>query len=171
MKRLRRLAQLVLHVDDTPTRAAAAFGLGVFISFFPVLGTHTAVALVTAFALRLNRVALLAGAWVSNPWTIGPLFTFGTLVGCAALGVSPAALSEVDWSLTGRAFYQSLASGFRPLLWPFVIGNLALGVVSGGISFFVLRAVLVRRHERRRSRDEAAEAERGPDAPGPGAED
>jgi uncharacterized protein (DUF2062 family) len=145
MRRLRRLARLVLQVEDTPTRVAAAFGLGVFISFFPVLGTHTAIALVAAFALRLNRVALLAGAWVSNPWTIAPMFTFGTLAGCAALGVSPAALSQVDWSLTGRVFYESLVSGFRPLLWPFVLGNLALGVVSGGISFFVLRAVLVRR--------------------------
>jgi uncharacterized protein (DUF2062 family) len=161
MRRLRRLAQLVLHIDDTPTRVAAAFGLGVFISFFPILGTHTAVALVTAFALRLNRVALLAGAWVSNPWTIAPLFTFGTLLGCAALGVSPAALSGVDWSLTGRAFYESLVSGFRPLLWPFVLGNLALGVVCGGVSFFVLRAVLVRRHRRKSSRVPGAEA--GPD--------
>ena len=31
MIRLRRLAQLVLQVDDTPTRVAASFGLGVFI--------------------------------------------------------------------------------------------------------------------------------------------
>ena len=84
-------------------------------------------------------VAILTGAMVA---------TFGTLVGCAALGVSPTALSQVDWSLTGRAFYGSLVSGFRPLLWPFILGNLALGVVSGGIGFLALRAILVSRRAR-----------------------
>jgi uncharacterized protein (DUF2062 family) len=145
MTRLRRLAQLVLQVDDTPTRVAASFALGLFIAFFPVFGTHTAIALALAFLLRLNRVAVLAGAWMSNPWTIVPMWTFGTLVGCVMLGVSPAALGGIDWSLTGRVFYDSLVAGLGPLLWPFVLGNLAMGVVSGGTSFFVLRRTLKRR--------------------------
>jgi len=142
MRRLRRLAQLVLQVDGTPTRVAAAFGLGLFIAFFPLLGTHTALALGTAFAFRLNRVALLAGAWATNPWTLGPMFTFGTLVGCALLGVSPALLGEIDWSLSGRGFFESLVSVFRPLLWPFVLGNLLVGALSGAAGFLILRAVL-----------------------------
>ena len=95
-----------------------------------------------AFAFRLNRVAVLAGAWMSNPWTIGPMLTAGTLVGCAALGVSPRALGQVDWSLSGRAFYDSLVSGLGPLLWPFVLGNLSVGVVAGIATFFVVRGIL-----------------------------
>ena len=157
MTRLRQLAQLVLRVDDSPTRVAAAFGLGLFISFFPLLGTHTAIALGLAFTLRLNRVALLAGAWVTNPWTIGPMFTFGTLVGCALLGVSPGTLAEVDWSLSGRDFYTSLMSGFRPLLWPFVLGNRLLGVLSGAIGFAALRAVLLSRRPKTRVAETPAE--------------
>ncbi len=145
MTRLRRLAQLVLQVDDTPTRVAASFGVGMFIAFFPIFGTHTAIALAVAFLFRLNRVAVLSGAWMSNPWTIVPMWTFGALVGCAMLGVSPRALGQIDWSLSGRAFYDSLASGLVPLLWPFILGNVATGVVSGGVSFFVLRSILKRR--------------------------
>ena len=140
MRRLRHLAQLVLQVEDSPQRVALAFSLGVFIAFFPLLGTHTAVALILAFAFRLNRVAVLAGAWTNNPWTIGPMLTTGTLVGCALLGVSPKTLGAVDWSLSGRAFYGSLAAGFGPLLWPFVVGNLVTGIIAGCASFFVVRA-------------------------------
>jgi uncharacterized protein (DUF2062 family) len=142
---LRQTGRVLLRVEDTPTRVALAFGIGVFIAFFPVIGIHTLVALGLAFAFRLNRVAIVAGAWTNNPWTIAPMFTAGTLVGCALLGVSPASLAVVDWSLHGRAFYRSLVAGVSPLVAPFVVGNLVLGGIAAVLAFVVLRAVLVRR--------------------------
>ena len=48
MRRLRQLARLVLQVEDSPRRVALAFSVGMFIAFFPVLGTHTAVGLIVA---------------------------------------------------------------------------------------------------------------------------
>ena len=142
MRRLRQQARLILHVEDTPGRVALAFSIGVFIAFFPVLGTHTAIALALAFVFRLNRVALLAGAWMNNPWTIGPMLTAGTLVGCAVLGVSPKTPGAVNWTLSGQAFFDSVIEGFGPLVWPFVVGNLVVGTAAGAVSFFVVRAVL-----------------------------
>ena len=146
MRRLRRLAQLVLRVEGTPTRVALAFGTGIFLAFFPIFGIHTLMALGLAWALRLNRVAVLAGTFMNNPWTIGPMYTAGTLVGCALLGASPTRLSAVDWSLSGPALYASAVDSFRPLLWPFVLGNLVVGAAAGTVSFLVVRAVL---HARR----------------------
>jgi hypothetical protein len=140
-----RTAQLLRHVEGSPTRVAAAFGIGVFLAFFPVLGIHTPLALGIALLFRLSKVAMLVGAWINNPWTIAPLYSAGTLVGCALLGVAPVAGRAVDWSLKGQAFYSSVALHLQPLLWPFVIGNLVLGAVAGLVAFWVLRAVLVRR--------------------------
>lgn len=148
---LRRTGQVLLHVDQSPTRVAAAFGLGVFIAFFPLLGIHTVVALLLAVALRLSKVAILVGAWINNPWTIAPMLTAGTMLGCLVLGVSPASLGAVDWSLRGRAFYESLAAGFAPLLWPYVVGNLLLGVLAGLLAFGVVRSVLIARRAARPS--------------------
>jgi uncharacterized protein (DUF2062 family) len=142
MRHLRRLAQLVLRVEGSPTRVALAFGTGMFLAFFPIFGVHTLLALGLAWAFRLNRVAVLAGTFTNNPWTIGPMYTAGTLVGCALLGVSPTRVSEVDWSLSGQAFYASAVDSFGSLVWPFVLGNLVLGAVVGVIGFFVVRAVL-----------------------------
>jgi hypothetical protein len=124
---------------------AAAFALGVFIAFFPVLGIHTAMALGLAVAFRLNKVAVLIGAWTNNPWTIAPMYTAGTLLGCLVLGVSPARLGAVDWSLHGRAFYESVLAGFGPLLLPFVVGSLLLGAAAAIVCFLVLRPALERR--------------------------
>jgi len=145
MTRLRRLAQLVTRVDDTPDRVAFAFALGIFIAFFPLLGIHIALALSLAYVLRLSRVAVLAGTLVSNPWTLAPMLTAGTLVGCGLLGVTPTSLGTIDWSLSGRAFYDSLFAGLAPILLPFVVGNLVLGLASGIVAFVVIRALLVAR--------------------------
>ena len=85
MKRLRQMIRFLLQLEDTPNRVAIAFGIGLFIAFFPFLGIHTGLALAIALIFRLSRVALLAGAWVNNPWTLAPMYTAGTLVGCALL--------------------------------------------------------------------------------------
>jgi hypothetical protein len=142
---LRRTGQVLLHVEDSPSRVAAAFALGVFIAFFPLLGIHTGLAIAIALAFRLNKVAILAGAWTNNPWTLAPMYTAGTLLGCFVIGVSPASLGGIDWSLHGRAFYASLVEGFRPLLMPFIVGNLILGAGAAALTFLVLRSILARR--------------------------
>jgi len=145
MRWLRRMGQILLQVEGSPTRVAAAFGLGVFIAFFPLLGIHTGMALVIAILLRLNRVAILVGCWINNPWTIAPMYSAGTLLGCALLRVPPVGPLSVDWHLKGRAFYSALAATLRPLVWPFVVGNLVLGVVAGLVAFLLLRTLLARR--------------------------
>jgi uncharacterized protein (DUF2062 family) len=142
---LRRTGQILLHVEDRPSRVALAFAVGVFIAFSPFLGIHTLLAIVIAVAFRLSKPAIVVGAWTNNPWTIAPMYSAGTLLGCFVLGVSPASLGEIDWSLHGRAFYESLAAGFRPLLLPFVVGNLLLGAVAALVSFLVLRFLLAQR--------------------------
>src|SRR5262252_2951138 len=137
---LRRTAQILLQVEGSPARVAAAFGLGVFIAFFPLLGIHTGLALLLAIVLRLNRVAILVGAWINNPWTLAPMYSAGTLLGCVLLGVTPESPIDVNWHLKGKAFYVALAHTLRPLVWPFVVGTLC-----GLVAFLLVRTILARR--------------------------
>jgi len=147
VSRLRALFRTVLHLEDTPSRVALAFGIGVFIAFFPILGIHTAIALLVAYSFRLSRIALLAGCWINNPWTIAPMLTGGTLVGCALLGMPSAGLSAIGWDLHGQAFYSSLWKGLRPYVVPFVVGNLLMGTLCGALAYLALRLVLERRRQ------------------------
>ena len=146
-RKLRQLLLLLLRVEDAPGRVAGAFGIGVFIAFSPLLGIHTGLALAVAFAFRLNRVAILAGTWVNNPWTIAPLYLAGTLLGCALLGVPSDGLESINWHLHGRAFYAALLEGLRPYLVPFLVGNSVLGLLSGALAYLILRSVLERRRQ------------------------
>jgi len=142
---LRRKVGQLLQLDDTPHRIALAFGIGVFLAFFPILGIHTILGLLIAFLFRLNRAAILVGIYISNPWTLAPLYMAGTLVGCEILGVSSAELTSIDWHLHGRAFYRALFENLRPFVWPFVLGNTVVGVAGGLVGYVVLREILERR--------------------------
>jgi hypothetical protein len=144
-ERLRRLLQVLLHIEDTPHRTALAFGVGVLIAFSPFLGIHMGIALLVAFLFRLNRVAILLGTYLNNPWTLAPIYLAGTSLGCVLLGVSSDGLEAIDWDLHGAAFFESLWVTLRPYLWPFLIGNTLLGVACGALGYVVLRRFLERR--------------------------
>jgi uncharacterized protein (DUF2062 family) len=77
------------------------------------------------------------------------MYTAGTLLGCALLGIAPGSPVAIDWHLKGRAFYRALVATLRPLVWPFVVGNLVLGVVAGLVAFLLLRTLLARRAQQK----------------------
>jgi hypothetical protein len=145
VKRIANAVKLLLHVEDTPHRIALAFGIGIWIAFFPIWGIHTAMALLIAFAFRLSRAAMVLGAYVNNPWTVAPLYTAGTILGCWLLGVPVEGFEDLDWTLKGWAFLEALLQTLRPYLWPFILGNTIVGVVGGLAAYFALRWVLERR--------------------------
>ena len=160
--RARGLLEAFLHLDDTPRRIAAAFGVGVYLAFHPLFGLHTLMALGIAFAFRLSRAAILVGIYVNNPWTIAPMYIAGTTLGCWILGVPLDGLAGIRWDLGSLDFYRVLLVSLRPYLWPFVLGNTILGVVFGVAAYFAMWWVLERRARRAALRRSAA--------PGDGAE-
>ncbi|HEY8148344.1 MAG TPA: DUF2062 domain-containing protein [Vicinamibacteria bacterium] len=148
-ERLRRILQVLLHIEDTPHRTALAFGVGVLIAFSPFLGIHMGIALLVAFLFRLNRVAILFGTYLNNPWTVAPIYLAGTSLGCLLLGVSKDGLDAIDWDLTGAAFREALWATLRQYVWPFLVGNTLLGIACGLVGYVLLRRFLERRAAQR----------------------
>jgi uncharacterized protein (DUF2062 family) len=152
---LRRALEALLGIDDTPRRVALAFAVGLYIAFFPIIGIHTLMALGVGFAFRLSRAALLIGAYVNNPWTIVPLYTAGTVLGCWLLGMPTADVFRDGLPVHKGA--RVLAQTLRPLLWPYVVGNTVAGLVAGAVGYEVVRRVLERRRRVTESGLQAAE--------------
>jgi uncharacterized protein (DUF2062 family) len=147
MSRLRGFLEVLFHLEDTPHRIALAFAIGVWIAFFPLLGSHTLIALGVGFLFRLSRAALLIGAYVTNPWTLAPLFFAGTAVGCWLLGVPLDHIQQVYQAFVAREGVGLTA--LEVFLWPFIVGNLFVGTVLGTAAYFVVRPILERRAARR----------------------
>src|SRR5690242_3230269 len=121
--RLRRWLDQMLHTHDTPERTAAAFALGVFFGFSPLLGLHTLLGLVFAFALNLNRVAVLLGIYSNLPWVLPAYYTLATMGGAAILHVpiKPGLLRELTAALADASWadFRRLAHALTPLAWAY----------------------------------------------------
>jgi uncharacterized protein (DUF2062 family) len=148
---MRDALKKLLHLKDPPHRTALAFAIGVFIAFSPLFGLHTLMAIVVAFAFRLNRVAVIAGAWI-NFWALAPCYAFGTFIGALMLGVDTGDLKAIDWNQG----MDALGSTLSTLFWPIMLGNTVLGLVASVPAYVLCRKFLEARANR--SHDEGTTA-------------
>lgn len=162
---IRRWLGRLLHIEDSPRRTAAAYALGVFFGFSPLLGLHTALALSCAFLLNLNRVAVILGVYSNVPWIIAAYYTLATMAGATLLGVTlppefGAELRELfEVSLLHAEFWQQLAVLLRPLLWPYVVGSTIAAALVAAVAYQIALAfVVARRRHRQRRHIEAGDA-------------
>jgi uncharacterized protein (DUF2062 family) len=148
--RTRRWLDQLLHTHDTPQRTAAAFALGVFFGFSPFLGLHTVLGLAVAFALNLNRVAMLLGIYSNLPWILPAYYTVATVAGAAMLGAEipdgllrdfTAAVADVSWT-----DFKLLAGSLAPLAWAYMLGSTLGALILAAIAYRVaLTAILAHR--------------------------
>ncbi len=124
----------VLGLNDTPHRTALAFALGVFIAFSPLLGFHFILAIISAWLFRLNRVAILFGAFVNNPWTFTPITLSSTWFGielcCKAREIPP-----INWE---NVTFSNMAVQLKSYFFPFVLGSTLLGAFFSVIAYFLM---------------------------------
>ena len=153
---LRRL----LALDDPPERTALAFSVGVFIAFSPLLGLHTIMATVLAFAFRFNKVAIYAGTFINNPFlTLVPIvvasYALGALVTGRPLRLPAEGLELLSDPHPLRASYwRALGAHAWDVLLPFSVGATVLSVVCSLAAYPVTLHLL-------RARRRHKEAKRG----------
>jgi uncharacterized protein (DUF2062 family) len=159
--RTRRWLEQLLHTHDTPQRTAFAYALGVLFGFSPLLGLHTVLGLVFAFALNLNRVAVLLGIYSNLPWILPAYYTLATMLGAKLLGVQvkprllrelTAAFADAQW-----ADFRRLAHTLTPLAWAYVLGSTIGAVVLALIANRVALAMLIAHRRRLESHQQSTQ--------------
>jgi len=146
---LRSALRNLLNLDDPPERTALAFAIGAFIGFSPLLGLHTILAAVVAVVCRLNKVAVLTGSFLNNPWTIAPVIAASWAIGNLIIGSPPVELPQAGLSaLLTADFWFSLAAQWRQLL-PFALGSALLSMTAAAVSYPLMLRIL-RTYQRKR---------------------
>lgn len=150
--RIRRWLDQLLHTHDTPQRTAAAYALGVFFGFSPVLGLHTVLGLMCAFAFKLNRVAVLLGIYSNLPWILPAYYSLATLLGATILGVKvpPNLLRDLQAALADASWtdFQQLGHALTPLVWAFVLGS-TIGALVLALIGYRVSLTMILAHRRR----------------------
>jgi len=148
----RRWLDQLLHTHDTPKRTALAYAVGVFFGFSPFLGLHTVLGLVVAFALNLNRVAVLLGVYSNLPWILPAYYTLATMLGAAVLRVDlpPRLLKDFREALTAASWgeFRSFMKTLTPLVWAYALGSL-VGAAAIAIVAYRASLTMIVAHRRR----------------------
>jgi len=130
MASFQALLKQVLHLQESPHRTALAFAVGCGIAFCPLYGFHMVLVGLCTWAFKLNFVALLAGAFINNPWTLVPFLGATYWTGAILLGrmESP----TFDWGELGfSAIYEQVI----PYAVPFALGGVVLSLIAGILSY------------------------------------
>lgn len=155
---LRRGLERLLHTHDTPKRTAAAYALGVFWGFSPPLGLHTVLGLACAFALNLNRVAVILGVYSNLPWIMVPYYMLATAGGAALIGADlpPGLMAQFRRLLENFSFVEAerLLARLTPFLWSFVVGT-TIGAAALSLLAYRTALAFVIAHRRHAARAHA----------------
>lgn len=131
----------ILHLHESPHRTALAFATGVFIAFSPTYGLHTLSALFCAWAFRLNVVALMAGSFINNPWTVVPILGATLWTGVQLTGLPQ--VPPINWAdLSALALYEQV----MPYAVPFFLGGFVLSALGAAVGYpIAYRAIVIHR--------------------------
>lgn len=144
-----RWRQFILHLmgkEDPPEKVAAAFALGVALSFFtPLTGFHTLIALGLAFLLGLSKVDVVMGTLVVNPWTVVPVITFEEFLGKKILHYSPALAPRLPWKeVFHRQFWHTLRGSGWSYLAALTVGAVLVSAAAATLTYYLVHSVILR---------------------------
>lgn len=71
----------ILHVDDSPRNLAMGVAIGLFIAWTPTIGLQMLIAIALAVLLRANKFLSITLVWVSNIFTLVPIYLPSFLLG------------------------------------------------------------------------------------------
>ena len=117
------------HINRRSCSAAVA--LGVFCAFIPV-PFQMLIAAIGAIWFRVNILVAVPMVWISNPFTMGPMYYFCYLFGAQLLDIEPDGFNfelSLDW----------LINGLAEVWQPFLLGCFTIGVIASAASFVLIR--------------------------------
>ena len=143
----------ILHVDDTAQRIALGTAVGLWVAFTPLMGLHMILALALAALLRANKALAVLFVWLSNPFTLLPIYGSSYLVGRFFVGhfhsssVQPGQVGQLLGNLfsfhnmmtclNSSAFWKDMVTVFGKIGLEVTVGGFILGIMAGITGYFV----------------------------------
>ncbi len=146
-----KMVRWLLEHQGTPHAVALGFAVGLFVALTPTVGFQMVLGAAIAHLLRANRLLPVALAWITNPFTIVPIYYFNYRVGLLFMSGSAEqgrelieALSRVSL-LDFHEFYVTMSAmlskfgGIALVLW---VGSLIVATLAAAISYPLVRRIV-----------------------------
>ena len=146
-----------LRLRATPHAIALGAAIGVFIAMTPTVGLQMVIAFVLATILGGNRLAAVLPAWITNPVTIVPIYTFNYWLGTVLVGGPGVEDFRQEFSGIAHAYEEGGfgdATGLvfdlgADVLLPLWIGSVLVGLVGALAAYPLMRRAVIRFHDHR----------------------
>tara|TARA_B110000495_G_C22869460_1_gene506987 strand:- start:107 stop:715 length:609 start_codon:yes stop_codon:yes gene_type:complete len=117
---------------------------GIWIAFLPVVGIQMLTVFFVALGVRANLPLIIALQWISNPFTVAPIYFADYEIGLTLLGLfaidyprNEILTVEYDWGEFDISRLGSLLDTFPPML----LGGSVVGISLGVLSVFLYKGL------------------------------
>lgn len=111
--------------------ASGAVGIGLLVAWIP-LPCQMLIAAIAATWFRANLPVAVSLVWLTNPFTMPPLFYLAYQCGSRLLGMPPVEFQpQLEW--------QWLMGVMQEIGIPFLLGSAVLGLSSGLLGYLMIR--------------------------------
>ncbi len=142
----------ILHVNDSPSSLAKGVAVGLFVAWLPAIGIQMLLAFMLAIPLKANKALALGFVWVSNVFTLVPIYLPNYLLGRSIInlvGIEHASSAEQAVALMKklgsfgmlldiwtREFWMSFWRVMVNIGFPLWVGSLVVASVIGAAGYF-----------------------------------
>ena len=160
----------VRRLPDSPERIARGIFAGVFTSFTPFFGLHFVVSVLLARVINGNLFASILATFFGNPLTFVPIAYSSLKTGYWLTGMNVDAdpvrhgLGEMFYSASHDLWFNfkalfnnktpewaGLIEFYNDVFYPYMIGSLIPGVLSGLVCYY-LSVPVIRAYQKRRNK-------------------
>jgi len=145
----------LLHLNDSPHRIALGVAVGMFVALTPTWGIQMLLTVAISWLVRANKVAGLPCAWITNPLTTVPIYSFCYAVGLTLVG-GPGAdrfLQMLTASHDPSSGWLAPIEGWWDLMLavaaPLWVGCLVIGAAAAALMYVVMYYLVSARRRHR----------------------
>ena len=136
-------------ISDTPHSISLGFAIGVFMAFNPFIGFHIILALFFSWLLGANYFSSVLGTFIGTPITYPLMWIFSILVGGIFFNIGIVNFSDFEKvSFYSWEFFDLI----KPFFWAFIAGSTILGFISGFLSYFLTKKIIIFYRKRKSKR-------------------
>ncbi len=140
-----KLWRSVALLEDTPKRIALGSAIGMFFSWQPLVGSQMAISALFSKIFRGNVLASLPWTWLSNPFTVAPMYFACYRLGNHFFPVEKRVTIDDIRDIYGRmdelGVWGSIKDGWKlvvEIIVPLQVGCVIVGLLCAVVTYFTL---------------------------------